>query len=276
MAKLNKIRTPLFLLIGVFLMLLMIIVEMGGSFRASTSVFDGVGDRFKEMKDAIGRMGKGGADKTNSEVSGFKDLEKLLNQDSEDPPGYGIASLMYVDVLLLFTYIMMALPMAIKPKIVAQTQGLITIIVCIITIILAFFFILKVLVLLFLMIALLLAIPFGTIIYMIRFGFFDTSEAAAIMATLMVIKILGAICLPVAHEKFLKNFGVILLIGTSLITMIILSFLHNFLPFFLVSITDCLGALLIAIIAIIWSIILLISGIISLIKVIKGLENIAK
>ena len=273
MPKLKNARTPGFLLLGVFFMVCMISVELGGSYDAATSMFSSGGGWFKQLSNIFTQFKGGSADSVDTGIDDFKGLEGALDQKSDDPPGYGIASLMYVDALVLFTYIMMALPMAISPNVVAKLQGLVTIIVALITIVLALLFILEVLVRLMLMLLLLLAIPFGTIIYMIVYADFDTTKAAAIMAALMSLKIAGAICLPIAHEMFLKNFGAILLIGTSFITMIILSFLHNFIPFFLVSITDCIAALIIALIAIIWAIILLISGLISVIKLIVGLKD---
>jgi hypothetical protein len=49
---------------------------------------------------------------------------------------------------------------------------------------------------------------------------------------------------------------------------ILIAFLHGLVPGILVSITDALGALVIAIIAIIWGLILAICGLISVIKAI--------
>jgi hypothetical protein len=272
-ANLHKKRTPILLILALFLSLTVVLTEMGKSAGCTLGSLKGLTNRFSEMGDAISGMGKKGAKKTNSNVKDFGGLESVLSQKAEEPPGYGIASLIYVDALLLFTFIMMALPIVVKPKWVANSQGIVTIIVSLVTIIFAFFFILKVLVMMLIMIAMMLAIPFGTIIYMILHGSFDTGKAAAILSILMTLKIFCSIAFVAAHEKFLKNLGAILLVGTAFITMIIVSFLHNFLPNFLVSITDCLAAIVNAVIAIVWGIILLISGLFSLIKLILGADK---
>ena len=60
-----------------------------------------------------------------------------------------------------------------------------------------------------------------------------------------------------------------LLVLTSLLCNIIISFLHGLVPGFLVSITDGVGAIIVAILAIIW---LLFLGIGAIIAIIKALQ----
>ena len=60
----------------------------------------------------------------------------------------------------------------------------------------------------------------------------------------------------------------VLIIITSLVANLIISFLHNFVPIPLVSITDAIGAIVVAILAVIWAIVLLVGAIISIIKAI--------
>lgn len=273
MATISKIRTPLFICIALIVSLLVIGVETGNSYRATGNIFEELGGRFSEIKEAFESFGQSGANETNANISGISKLEECLAAESEDAPGYGIASLQYVDCLLLFSIFMVALPLVAKAEIVAKLQGVLTVIISLITLVFGFLFILKVVAMLFLMTSLMLAIPFGTITYMVLYGSFETGEAAAIMSTLMTLKIAIAVLLLLAHEQFLKNLGLILLIGTSLITMVILGFLHNFLPIFLVNITDAIGALINVIIALLWSIILLFSGLAGVIKVIVGLKD---
>src|SRR4029453_7062667 len=113
-----------------------------------------------------------------------------------------------------------------------------------------------------------LAPIFGTIAYFAIYGHFDRSTAAATLSLLMILKIAFAICLVLAHQRFLQNKGLVFLIILSLVGNLIISFLHNFVPIPLVSITDTIGAIVVAIIAFILAIILMIGAIISIIKAI--------
>jgi len=123
--------------------------------------------------------------------------------------------------------------------------------------------------LLLLMIGLLLAPIFGTAAYLIVYGHFQTGSAAAMLSLLMVLKIAFAIFLVLAHERFLQNKGLVLLILTTLLAQIITSFLQGFPPGILVSITDAIAGLITVILTAIWSIFFLIGSIISVVKALR-------
>jgi len=129
--------------------------------------------------------------------------------------------------------------------------------------------ILAAIVLLILMISLLLAAPFGTIIYFAVYGDFPKTAAAATLSSTMFLKILCAILLVLANQRFLKNKGLIFLIVTSLLCGIIVSFLHGFVPTPLVSITDALAAIIVGILGVIWALFFLIFSIPALIRAIR-------
>jgi hypothetical protein len=61
----------------------------------------------------------------------------------------------------------------------------------------------------------------------------------------------------------------VLLIVTSLVANLIVTFLHGIVPLFLVSITDAIAAIVVAIIGIIWAIVLLIGAIVAIVKVLR-------
>lgn len=268
----SKLRTPA--LVGSLVCaVLIIVVELGGAFEANASIFEGLGGRLGELGDSFGSLGQDGASETNSEVGGFGDLEGLLDTDAKDVPGLAIAALIYLDVMLLTMLILFTLPLIVSPRVLAQLQGCFSCVLGVVVILMGLFTLLAALVSLFLMIGLLLAIPFGTIVYMILYADFDTTEAAAIMSTLMFLKILMTVLLLIAHERFLLNIGMIALIATSIVAMVVISFLHNFPPTFLVSITDTVAALIVAILAIIWGFIHAIGGIIGIVTMLKGLDK---
>ena len=84
----------------------------------------------------------------------------------------------------------------------------------------------------------------------------------------MTLKFGFIVCLILAHQRFLQNKGLVLIVLTSLLANLIIGFLHNFVPGPLVSITDAIGAIIVGILAVIWAIVLLIFSIISIIKAI--------
>jgi hypothetical protein len=82
----------------------------------------------------------------------------------------------------------------------------------------------------------------------------------------MALKIGFVVCLVLAHQRFLQNKGLVLIVLTSLLANLIISFLHNFAPGILVSITDAIGAIVVGILAVIWAIVLLVFASISIVR----------
>jgi hypothetical protein len=109
---------------------------------------------------------------------------------------------------------------------------------------------------------------FGTIAYFAIWAHFDTSGAQAALSLIMTLKIVFAVCLVLAHQRFLQNKGFVLIIITSFVSNLIVAFLQGLVPGFLVSITDDIAAIIVCILAIIWAIVYLIGGIISVVRVI--------
>ncbi|SRR6266498_1823813 len=193
------------------------------------------------------------------------EVAKTLNVDT---PGYGIIYLSFIDGFVFYLTLLIALALLIPERIQGRIQGCITLLVsffgCIGFIVAIFF----ALFLLIVMVTLLLAPIFGTIAYFAIYGHFDRGDAAITLSLIMTLKIAFVICLVLAHQRFLQNKGLVLLVLTSLLGNLIISFLHNFVPGPLVSITDTIGAIVVAILALIWAIILIIGAIISIIKAI--------
>jgi hypothetical protein len=192
------------------------------------------------------------------------ELEGLAGQDK--PPGIGIPYMALLDGIILFTVALIALSNVISYRIHGRVQGIATFIFALIIIITGIVMAVVALALVLLMVGLLLAVPFGTLAYLARYGFFNTGGAAGALALLMTLKILFAACLVATNPRYLQNKGLVLLITTSLVANIILAFLHGFVPRFLVSITDGIGAIVVAILAIIWAVILLVGSIPSVLR----------
>jgi hypothetical protein len=198
----------------------------------------------------------------------LSDLRKLRT-DNPSPPGRAIPSLAFLDFLLLYTLGLMAVGMLIGERVHGRIQGIATLIVSIVVILLGIIAIFKILAELMLMLGLFFSWPFGTIAYMARYGFFQRGAAEGLLGTLTIIKLGLAVCLLLAHQRFIQNKGLVLFLATSVVADFIILILHGFVPIFLVSITDAVGGIIVVILAIIWTVVLLISSIVSVIKAVR-------
>ena len=191
-----------------------------------------------------------------------------------ETPGYAINSLALIDGILLYSLIWMLLSIVIPRGISGRAQGCVTLVVsffgCLGTIAL----IIGAFSLLMLMLALLVAVPFGTIAYLAAWGHFARGAAAATLTIAMLLKIAFLVLAVIAHQRFLKNKGLLVLVGVSLGLTWLIGFVHALLPIFLVSIGDQVMALVICIVAAIWLLLLLIGAIVATIQAIISLRSV--
>lgn len=192
-----------------------------------------------------------------------------LQQDNPPTPGLGIPYLALLDGLLLLTLGLMGASLIIPERVHGRVQGLATLIGAIVALLAGLAMLLAAIGLLFLMVGLFTAVPFGTIAYLAVWGFFNRAGASGTLGLLMLLKVVAAVCLVLAHQRFLQNKGLVLLVLTSLLANALVSFLHGFVPIVLVSITDALGAIIVAILALIWAVVLLIGSLVSIFKVLR-------
>ena len=156
-------------------------------------------------------------------------MMKVSNK-SFDLPGYGIQYLLFIDSFLFYVSLLIGLALIIPERIQGRVQGCVTLIFSFfgcLGIIVAIIF---ALVFLILLVTLLLAPIFGTIAYLAVYGDFDRSGANITLSLIMFLKILFAVFLILAHQRFLQNKSLVLLTLTSLIATLIVSFLHNLVP----------------------------------------------
>lgn len=225
---LDELRKP-FLVVALILIFLVIIIEGGSSLLLD--------------------LGTTGADSLGAKT-----------------PGYGITYLAFLDSFVFYITLLISLAMIIPERLQGRVQGCATIVVSFLGCLGTIFAIITCLIMLIIMVTLLLAPIFGTIAYLAIYGHFDRSGAAVTLSLIMALKIGFVVCLVLAHQRFLQNKGLVLIVLTSLLANLIISFLHNFVPGILVSITDAIGAIVVGILAVIWAIILLVFAIISVIK----------
>jgi hypothetical protein len=245
----DKLRTPLFVL-ALIACALIVLVELGSPF-----IMGGhdAGSAFLEQVEPL-------------------HLEETPSSAGvEEPPGRGILYLALVDGILLFTLSLMGISLVVPERVHGRLQGVVTFMGSIVLIILAIILAITAYVELLVMIALFMNGPFGTIAYLALWGFFPTGDASILLGLVMFLKIAVCVLLVSAQQRFLQNKGLVLLLLTSLVCNLIVSFLHALVPIILVSISDNIAAVVLAIIAIIWAIILLIGSIPSVIKAIRSL-----
>ena len=184
------------------------------------------------------------------------------------PTGKAIPAMAFLDGLIFFATLLITIALLIPERVQSKVQGIVTLVFSFLLVLGCIVVIFADIQLLILMVSLLMSIPFGTMVYLAVWSNFGVSGARAALSLIMLLKIVFAVCLVLAHQRFLKNKGLVLIIITSLVSNLIIAFLHGFVPGFLVSITDDIAAIIICILAIIWAVVYLIGGIVSVIKVI--------
>jgi hypothetical protein len=126
-----------------------------------------------------------------------------------------------------------------------------------------------------LMVSLLVAAPFGTLTYLAIFGFFDRAGAGIALSVLMLLKLGFVVVLVLAQPRFLQNLGLVLLVLTSLLATVIVGFLHGIVPRFLVSITDAIAAIAVAVLAVIWAVVLLTGALPAIVRALRVERGVA-
>lgn len=228
----DSLRKPLFV-VAVILLVLAVLIELGSGFYIGA---------------------------TESNAKDYADMPT---------PGYGIMYLAILDGLVLFTIGIIAAPLLIPARVVGRVQGIISFVVSLLMLLGAIVMIVVAIGVLVLMISLFMAVPFGTLVYLAKFADFDTGQAAATLGIIMSLKLAFAGFLVFSHQRFLENKGLVLIILTSFLATIIISFLHGLVPFILASITDMIGAIVVAVLAAIWALFYVIGSIPAIIKVLR-------
>ena len=245
----DTLRTPLFVA-ALICAAILLLIEIGGAGfiggQASASGLESLIPSSGEVHDAWDDLDD-------------DEIERLAQE--ETPPGMAIRYMGFLDGILLFTVGLMALSLIIRERLHARLNGILTLVFSLLMVIGCFFAILWAFTQLMVMLSLFLSVPFGTIAYMGLYGFFDRAGATAVLSLSMAFRIGFVVCLVLAQQRFLQNKGLVLLILTSFLGVIVVSFLHGLVPTFLVSITDAVAALVVGILAILWALVLLLSSI---------------
>jgi hypothetical protein len=254
---LDTLRKP-FLIVAIALMALAFLVEIGAGFLLTP--------RPPAAAD-LGNLNEKAGVSEDEAIS--QDEILRLRQENEAPPGMAIRYMALLDGLVLFTVGLMGLGLVGPERVLGRLQGVLTLVVSFLVLMGGLFMLLTGFIRLMVMVSLFLAAPFGTLAYLAIYGFFDRGGASVTLSLLMLLKLGFAVCLVLAHQRFLQIKRIMLLVLTSLLANVVISFLYGLVPGFLVSITDALAALVVDILALIWALLMLIFSLVSIVKVLR-------
>lgn len=180
---------------------------------------------------------------------------------TRDAPGIAIPVLVAVDVALLLRFALTTFGTLISGAIQGKVDGLATLIAGILLIVFGLASALAAFGLLMLMLGLVMAVPFGTLVYIGLFGSFASGTATALLSLAMLLKLGAMACFVVWNLHVLRSKSTVLLALTSLLMTALISLLHGIVPGVLASITDAIAAIIVGIASIIWGIVLAIFGV---------------
>jgi len=191
------------------------------------------------------------------------------------PSGAGIGHLALVDGLLLFTVLLIGSSLLVSQRTYGRLQGLVTFVVTLLWIVGSLVLAGLALATLLLMIGLFVAIPFGTIAYLVLWGFFPVRDAAVVLALLLFLKLLFVGALVAAQPGFLKVKGLVVLVLLSLGLQLGLGLVQQLLPAVVVSIGDQFWALITTVVAVIWAIVMMVGAIPAMINAVQAARSTA-
>ncbi|MEH0841047.1 hypothetical protein V6U81_01460 [Micromonospora sp. CPCC 205711] len=242
----GELRKP-FLLLALVAVLLVVGVELGAS------LLTGGGDATGALRTGAADLGVDPGD-----VRGIS-----------EPSGRGTSYLALIDVVALWTTGLFCLSLVLAERIQGRIQGVATLVFSILLILASLVLLVMAFVELSVMVSLFLAAPFGTLAYLALWGFFPVGEASLLLGLILLLKLVWAALLLLAQPRFLQNKGLVALTLTTLVCTVVLEFLHRLVPVIVVSILDEFGALVFAVVAIVWGLVLLVGSIPAIVKAVR-------
>lgn len=236
---LGEVRKPFLLLAG-FALLLVVLVELG----SGPALGDGV----------AGSIGEAAAGVPGAEP------EMLAGVTTEVPRGNGIRYLVLVDGFLLFSVVMLIGSVLVSQRVWGRVQGIITLVFSFLWLLLTMVMALVAFVLLMVMVGLFLSPPFGTIAYLAIWGWFPRGQSAVVLGLLLFLKLVFVGCLVLAQQRFLRVVPLMAHVAVSFLVQVVLGLVHGFLPLVLVSIGDQVWALVVAVVALVGTVVTLVSS----------------
>lgn len=186
------------------------------------------------------------------------------------PPGRGIPGMALLDGLLCFTVALIGVALIAGGRVHGRVQGVATLVVSLLVLLAAIAQAMESLRLLKVMTSLLMTVPFGPIEYFEEYADFDVKTARRLLSTVMTLKVFFVVALLLAQQRFVENKGLVLIVITSFVVTIVVTYLHGLVPRVFVSITDDIGAIIAALAAAVWAILLLIGSIPAVLRALRA------
>ena len=184
----------------------------------------------------------GGHDASDALVNAAGSLGGLPpDAGAMQPPGRGIPYLALIDVIVLFTMALMGAGLLLPDRLHGRVQGVITLVASIVLIVVAVTLLVIASVLLLAMVSLFFAPPFGTIAYLVILRLVPARRRGGAAA--------AAVPADVPEDRVRRDAGPR---PATFPAYVVLAFLHGLVPIILVSIVDDVGAIVSAVVAIVW------------------------
>lgn len=167
-------------------------------------------------------------------------------------PGWSLRYLAILDLILSYTILGMGLGLVLPGTVQGRVQGVVTLVLSLVGLLACLWLAMLALAALALMLALLVAVPFGTLAYLALFGHFPEGQAQAAIGALLALKMGFLVCLALSHRGFLANKGLLALAGASIGGTLLAGLLVGLMPSFLVSIADVVLAIVVAVVGAVW------------------------
>ncbi len=191
------------------------------------------------------------------------------SEGAERPPGLALPALATVDGLLAWTGLLFATATVMAQGWHSRIRTVATILVCLSVMGAAGLMLMAAIAKLTLMLSLLLAVPFGTIAYLAVYGSFSSGPVLAMLAGATLCRGLFIGLLLFASWRYVENKVLMLLTATGFLGGFVIGLLLSFLPGILHSIGDAVGAIVLAILGLVWAVVLLLMSLPGLIKLLR-------
>lgn len=201
------------------------------------------------------------------------DAKKALATPDKQHLPWAVRSLAFVDAVTLLTILLIAASQFVPAATMAKVQGAITLLFAILLLVAAVVFVIPVIAQLYVMLGLLFAVPFGTLIYVFTYGSFDRGSAMMLLPWLFSMKVAFGISLVVNSERYLENAGLVLAVLSTMLASIVVSLLYGLVPGILLSVADAIAAILIVALAVVWIIALAAGAILSLVLLLRSVVS---
>lgn len=131
---------------------------------------------------------------------------------------------------LLFTVALMGAGLVTPQRLLARVQSLATFVFALLLLIGAIVLLFAAIAQMVTMVVLFFAFPFGTIAYLIGWGFFPRGQTTALLGLIMFLKLVSGGSLLAAQPRFLANKGLVALVLTTVACTIVVQFLQGVVP----------------------------------------------